>query len=133
MFVGKGKGKKKSQKMCMDNYFQNIFPKISGSQEDNQISNFGCLLVVVDTRTRKFCYPACPAGGRNCGHSGGRNFFFLQFWFGLVGKYCSFLEKKKSFFAKLKKKNLQSHLFLDTRPRVAKFKSKVGSRRATKI
>ena len=26
----------------MDNYFQNIFPKISGSQEDNQISNFGC-------------------------------------------------------------------------------------------
>ena len=39
MFVGKGKGKKKN---CMDNYFQNIFPKISGSQEDNQISNFGC-------------------------------------------------------------------------------------------
>ena len=26
----------------MDNYFQNIFPKISGSQEDNQISIFGC-------------------------------------------------------------------------------------------
>ena len=26
----------------MDNYFQNISPKISGSQEDNQISNFGC-------------------------------------------------------------------------------------------
>ena len=26
----------------MDNYFQNIFPKIFGSQEDNQISNFGC-------------------------------------------------------------------------------------------
>ena len=26
----------------MENYFQNIFPKISGSQEDNQISIFGC-------------------------------------------------------------------------------------------
>ena len=26
----------------MNNYFQNIFPKISGSQEDNQISIFGC-------------------------------------------------------------------------------------------
>ena len=26
----------------MDNYFQNIFPKISRSQEDNQISIFGC-------------------------------------------------------------------------------------------
>ena len=26
----------------MDNYFQNIFPKIFGSQEDNQISIFGC-------------------------------------------------------------------------------------------
>ena len=26
----------------MDNYFQNIFPKISGSQEDNKISIFGC-------------------------------------------------------------------------------------------
>ena len=26
----------------MYNYFQNIFPKISGSQEDNQISIFGC-------------------------------------------------------------------------------------------
>ena len=26
----------------MDNYFQNIFPKTSGSQEDNQISIFGC-------------------------------------------------------------------------------------------
>ena len=24
------------------NYFQNIFPKISGSQEDKQISIFGC-------------------------------------------------------------------------------------------
>ena len=34
----------------MDNYFQNIFSKISGSQEDNQ-------MVVEDTRTRKFCYP----------------------------------------------------------------------------
>ena len=26
----------------MNNYFQNIFPKISGSQEDNKISIFGC-------------------------------------------------------------------------------------------
>ena len=26
----------------MENHFQNIFPKISGSQEDNQISIFGC-------------------------------------------------------------------------------------------
>ena len=26
----------------MDNYFQNISPKISGSQEDNQISIIGC-------------------------------------------------------------------------------------------
>ena len=26
----------------MDNYFQNIFPQKSGSQEDNQISIFGC-------------------------------------------------------------------------------------------
>ena len=41
-------------------FFLNIFPKISGSQEDNQISIFGCphsFLVAVDTRTRKFCYP----------------------------------------------------------------------------
>ena len=34
--------RKETQKLCMDNYFQNIFPKISGSQEDNQISNFSC-------------------------------------------------------------------------------------------
>ena len=26
----------------MDNYFQNISPKISGSREDNQNSIFGC-------------------------------------------------------------------------------------------
>ena len=30
------------KRMCIDNYFQNIFPKISGSQEENQISIFGC-------------------------------------------------------------------------------------------
>ena len=39
MIVGKGKGE---NNICMDNYFQNIFPKISGSQEDNQISIFDC-------------------------------------------------------------------------------------------
>ena len=45
----------------MENYFQNIFPKISGSQEDNQISILVVLthfLVVEDTRTSEFCYPA---------------------------------------------------------------------------
>ena len=39
MFIGKGKGE---NRICKENYFQNIFPKISGSQEDNQISIFGC-------------------------------------------------------------------------------------------
>ena len=33
---------KSLKNLYMDNYFQNISPKISGSQEDNQISNFGC-------------------------------------------------------------------------------------------
>ena len=43
MLVGKRKGENKDLKrICMDNYFQNIFPKISGSQEDKQISIFGC-------------------------------------------------------------------------------------------
>ena len=43
MIVGKGKGENKIlKKNCKDNYFQNIFPKISGSQEDNQISIFSC-------------------------------------------------------------------------------------------
>ena len=50
MFVGKGKGE---NRICMENYFQNIFPKISGSQEDN-LTHF---LVVKDTRKREFCYP----------------------------------------------------------------------------
>ena len=38
MFVGKGKGENR----ILKNYFQIIFPKISGSQEDNQITIFGC-------------------------------------------------------------------------------------------
>ena len=34
---------------------------------------------------------SCPAGDRNCGQSGGRNFFFFPFLlFGLIGKYCPF-------------------------------------------
>ena len=38
---------------------------------------------------------SCPAGGRNCGQSGGRNFnffilcfFHFSLFFFLVGKYC---------------------------------------------
>ena len=34
MFVGKGKGEKKTPRICMYNHFQNIFPKISGGQPD---------------------------------------------------------------------------------------------------
>ena len=37
----------------MDNYFQNIFPKVSGSQEDNQISIFGCPHSVFGRRGHK--------------------------------------------------------------------------------
>ena len=36
---------------------------------------------------------SCPAGGQNCGQSGGRNFFSLPFFGGGgvgVGKYCQF-------------------------------------------
>ena len=40
---------------------------------------------------------SCPAGGRNCGQSGGRNSFpFTTFFVCLVGKYCPFLESKKN-------------------------------------
>ena len=35
-----------------------------------------------------------PAGGRNCGQSGGGNFFFYLFSFGLVRKLSFFEEKK---------------------------------------
>ena len=43
MFVGKGKGKNRILKdLYGELFFLNIFPKISGSQEDNQISIFGC-------------------------------------------------------------------------------------------
>ena len=52
---------------------------------------------------------SCPAGGRNCGQLGGANFFFPNIFFCLVGKYCSFLEKIRFFFAKMKKKSLQLH------------------------
>ena len=47
---------------------------------------------------------SCPAGGRNCGQSGGRNFFFFHVFFCLVGKYCPLLGKKKRKIEKLKKK-----------------------------
>ena len=60
MIVGKGKGE---NKICMDNYFQNIFPKISGSQEDNQISIFGCPHSFLGRRgheNTRFCYPVVP-------------------------------------------------------------------------
>ena len=30
------------ERICMDNYFPKKIQKISGSQEDNQISNVGC-------------------------------------------------------------------------------------------
>ena len=46
----------------MDNYFPKNFQKNSGSQEDYHISFlvvFTQFLVVEDTRTREFCYPAC--------------------------------------------------------------------------
>ena len=36
--------------------------------------------------------------------------FFFHFIFFLVGKYCPFFEKK-NYFAKMKKKSRQSHLF----------------------
>ena len=46
-----------------------------------------------------------PAGGRNYGQSGGRNFFFsISFFFSLVGKYCPFLEKKNKIGKNEKKK-----------------------------
>ena len=47
-----------------------------------------------------------PAGGCNCGQSGGAIFFF-GFFFGLVGKYCNFFKKKK----KKKKKKVPSRPF----------------------
>ena len=49
----------------MDNYFQNIFPKMSGSQETTR-SQFLVVLthfvVVEDTRTHAFCYPGLIRG-----------------------------------------------------------------------
>ena len=50
--------------MCMDNYFESIFPKISGTVVVRRTTRSQFLvvlthfLVVEDTRTREFCYPA---------------------------------------------------------------------------
>ena len=47
----------------MDNYFPNISPKISGSQEDNQISIFGCPHSFSGRRGHEDTQILLPCGG----------------------------------------------------------------------
>ena len=59
-------------------------------------------------------FVSCPAGGRNCGQSGGRNFFFFPHFFSPM-KILSIFRKKKK-LAKMKKKKSPVAPFSATRP-----------------
>ena len=50
---------------------------------------------------------SCPAGGRNCGQSGGHKIFFSPFFF--CKKMMIFLKEKKKKKKKRKKKKKSSH------------------------
>ena len=93
----------------MISMMKNLFYGIVHGFRNKGIRKSSCsyLLPLLTQAAHKKKSVSCPAGGQNCGQSGGRNFFF----FFRVRKYCTFFFFKYKKMARTKKKSFQLHLF----------------------